>query len=143
MSHNRRLWTLEDPYLYRVTSHVTVAESPSFDEKSTRCGFRDFRFEKDAFRLNGQRIYLQGALILPHYPVGFRLPPREDYLRRDLLAWKAMGLNTCRIIWVGCAAATWMSSMNWESWSSRNTTVRSQWPTRRRCPADSTDPSRA
>ena len=96
-----RLWTLQDPYLYRVTSHVTVAESPSFDEKSTRCGFRDFRFEKDAFRLNGQRIYLQGALILPHYPVGFRLPPREDYLRRDLLAWKAMGLNTCRIIWGG------------------------------------------
>ena len=55
-----RLWTLEDPCLYRVTSHVTVAESLSFDEKSTRCGFRDFRFEKDAFRLNGQRIYLQG-----------------------------------------------------------------------------------
>jgi hypothetical protein len=99
-----RLWTLEDPFLYRVTSHVAVAGSPSFDEKSTRCGFRDFRFEKDAFRLNGQRIYLQGALTLPVYPVGFRLPPREDYLRRDVLAWKAMGLNTCRVIWGGLRA---------------------------------------
>ena len=99
-----RLWTLEDPFLYRVTSQVAVAGSPAFDEKSTRCGFRDFRFEKDAFRLNGQRIYLQGALTLPVYPVGFRVPPREDYLRRDVLAWKAMGLNTCRVIWGGLRA---------------------------------------
>jgi hypothetical protein len=99
-----RLWTLEDPFLYRVTSQVAVAGSPAFDEKSARCGFRDFRFEKDAFRLNGQRIYLQGALTLPAYPVGFRVPPREDYLRRDVLAWKALGLNTCRVIWGGLRA---------------------------------------
>ena len=55
-----RLWTLEDPFLYRVTSQAAVTDSTSFDERSTRCGFRDFRFEKDAFRLNGHRIYLQG-----------------------------------------------------------------------------------
>ena len=55
-----RLWTLEDPFLYRVTSQAAVTDSSSFDERSTRCGFRDFRFENDAFRLNGHRIYLQG-----------------------------------------------------------------------------------
>ena len=102
--NQHRLWQLEDPFLYRVTATVAVEGSPSFDEKSTRCGFRDFRYENDAFRLNGKRIYIQGALILPHYPVGFRLPPDEGYLRRDLVAAKAMGLNTIRIIWGGLRA---------------------------------------
>jgi hypothetical protein len=98
------LWNLEDPFLYRVTAEVAAANSPSFDERSTRCGFRDVRYESDAFRLNGRRLYLQGALILPHYPVGFRLSPHTDALRRDLQAYKAMGLNTCRIIWGGLRA---------------------------------------
>jgi len=101
---NHRLWSLEDPFLYRVTAAVAAGNSVSFDEKSTRCGFRDFRYENDAFRLNGKRIYLQGALILPHYPVGFILPPHADYLRRDLVAAKAMGLNTIRPIWGGLRA---------------------------------------
>lgn len=99
-----RLWELDDPFLYRVTVTAAAKDSESFDEKSTRCGFRDFRFENEAFRLNGKRIYLQGALILPHFPVGFRVPPESDFLRRDLVAAKAMGLNMIRIIWGGLRA---------------------------------------
>lgn len=99
-----RLWALDDPYLYRVSVLANVVGSPSFDERSTRCGFRDFRYENGSFQLNGKRIYLQGALMLPHYPVGFRVSPHEDYLRRDVVAWKAMGLNICRIIWGGLRA---------------------------------------
>ena len=99
-----RLWNLEDPFLYRVTVTASAEGSVSFDEKSTRCGFRDFRIENHAFRLNGKRIFLQGALILEHYPVGFNISPRPDYLRRDLVAAKAMGINTIRVIWGGLQA---------------------------------------
>ena len=99
-----RLWNLDDPFLYRVTVTAAAKDSESFDEKSTRFGFRDFRFENESFRLNGKRIYLQGALILPHFPVGFRVPPGTDYLRRDLVAAKAMGLNLIRVIWGGLRA---------------------------------------
>ena len=101
---NHRLWSLEDPFLYRVTAAVAAGNSASFDEKSTRCGFRDFRYENDAYRLNGKRIYLQGAANVVHYPVGFILPPHADYLRRDIVAAKAMGLNTLRFIWGGLRA---------------------------------------
>jgi hypothetical protein len=101
---NHRLWSLEDPFLYRVTAAVAAGSSVSFDEKSTRCGFRDFRYENDAFRLNGKRIYLQGAAVVVHYPVGFFLSPRADYFQRDLVAAKAMGLNTLRFIWGGLRA---------------------------------------
>jgi hypothetical protein len=99
-----RLWNLEDPFLYRITVNLAEQGSVSFDEKSTRCGFRDFRYENDAFRLNGKRIYLQGSLLMPTYPVGFVVPSRADYLRRDLVATKAMGLNTIRVIWGGLRA---------------------------------------
>jgi len=99
-----RLWSIDDPFLYRVSVLANVAGSPSIDERSTRCGFRDFRYENGSFQLNGKRIYLQGALMLPMYPVGFRVSPNEDYLRRDVVAWKAMGLNICRIIWGGLRA---------------------------------------
>ena len=99
-----RLWKLDDPFMYRVSVTAAANGSESFDETSTRFGFRDFRFENDAFRLNGKRISLQGALLLPHFPVGFRVPPGTDYLRRDLVAAKAMGLNMIRVIWGGLRA---------------------------------------
>lgn len=99
-----RLWSIDDPFLYRVSVLANVAGSPSIDERSTRCGFRDFRYVDGSYQLNGKRIYLQGALMLPMYPVGFRVAPNEDYVRRDVVAWKAMGLNICRIIWGGLRA---------------------------------------
>ena len=59
---NWKLWTLENPFLYRVSAQVAGPGTSSFDEQTTRCGFRDFRYENNAFRLNGKRVYLQGSL---------------------------------------------------------------------------------
>ncbi|MGA2256472.1 MAG: sugar-binding domain-containing protein, partial [Thermoguttaceae bacterium] len=56
---NPRLWDLSDPFLYRVTARISRPDSGLFDEQSVRCGFRDFRFEKGAFRLNSRRIFLR------------------------------------------------------------------------------------
>ena len=71
-----KLWTLENPCLYRVSAQVAGAGASSFDEQTTRSGFRDFRYENDAFRLNGKRVYLQGSLLLPTYPIGYSVMPR-------------------------------------------------------------------
>jgi hypothetical protein len=88
------LWNLNDPYLYRVTARVDT--STAFDELSTRCGFRDFRFADGAFRLNGKRIFLKGSFTGNMAPAGYRAPGDPDLLRRDLLNSKAMGMNTIR-----------------------------------------------
>ena len=74
------------------------AGSSSFDEQSTRCGFRDFRYENDAFRLNGKRVYLKGSLLLPIIRSASAVMPREDFLRRDMTSLKLMGLNTFRAL---------------------------------------------
>ena len=95
---NPRLWDLNDPFLYRVTARVQAAGSDAFDERSTRCGFRDFRFERGYFRLNGRRLFLRSSHTGADSPVGVRVPLDPDLLRRDLLNVKVMGFNTLRFI---------------------------------------------
>ena len=96
-----QLWSPESPTLYQITSEIGVKGSEFYDTRTTRIGFRDFRYENNAFRLNGERILLQGALILPHFPIGFRLPPDEKMMRQDVEAAKKLGLNMIRLIWGG------------------------------------------
>jgi hypothetical protein len=96
-----RLWDLNDPYLYRVTLRADNESVGSLDERSVRCGFREFRFENGCFRLNGRRIFLRSSHTCNHFPMGQRLPPDPDQARRDLLDVKVMGFNTIRFIWGG------------------------------------------
>lgn len=91
-----RLWELNDPYLYRVTAQVSADGGASFDEQSTRCGFRDFRLEKGAFRLNGKRLFVKCSHSGSEVPVGMNVPLDPDLHRRDLLNCKVMGMNMFR-----------------------------------------------
>ncbi|MCX6873141.1 MAG: glycoside hydrolase family 2 [Verrucomicrobia bacterium] len=90
-----RWWELNDPFLYRVTARL------GDDERSVRCGFRDFRFENGCFRLNDRRVFLRSTHTCNHFPVGLKLPPDPDMARRDLLDLKVMGFNMIRFIWGG------------------------------------------
>ena len=95
---NYRLWQLNDPYLYRVTVRAEIKGGESFDERSVRCGFRDFRYENGYFRFNGKRIRIKGALYTALcFPSAQSIPHDEDLLRRDVLNMKAFGFNAVRI----------------------------------------------
>lgn len=85
------LWSLGDPFLYRVTARVGA------DEVSERFGFRDFRFADGAFRLNGWRIFLRCSHTGNTVPAPeYRIPRDPELLRRDLLNSKVMGFNMIR-----------------------------------------------
>jgi len=101
---NHRLWRLSDPYLYCITARVQAEGTHAIDEHSVRCGFRDFRFENGYFRLNGKRVFLHGAMLLAHYPIGYTCPPDPDMMRRDVLHMKAVGINLCRFSFGGTLA---------------------------------------
>ncbi len=90
------LWDLNNPYLYRVTARVKILDGTGADEFSTRCGFRDFRFEHGYFRLNGRRIYLKSAHHCMDAPIGQRVPHDPDLFRRDMINMKTMGYNMVR-----------------------------------------------
>ena len=96
-------WDLNDPYLYRATARVTAGDDGAMNERAARFGFRDFRFEKGYFRLNGRRLFLRSSHTVNNFPVGLQFPEDPDFARRDLLNAKVMGFNMIRFI---CGGAT-------------------------------------
>ncbi len=94
---NHQLWSPEEPTLYRVTAGIQVGKSPSIDQQSVRCGFRDFRFENGYFRLNGKRVFLKGSIYIPDFPITYVFPHDPDLLRRDVSNLKKAGYNLVRI----------------------------------------------
>jgi hypothetical protein len=114
----QRLWSLEDPYLYRVTVSLSAGSvAPGSDgpvcrdEATVRIGFRDFRVERGFFRLNGKRVILKSTHTGNCTPVGQIIAPdtMPDLLRRDLLYAKASGYNAVRFI--AMAAHPWQLDM--------------------------------
>ncbi|MBI5819803.1 MAG: hypothetical protein HZA88_12535 [Verrucomicrobia bacterium] len=97
---NHRLWQLDDPCLYRLTTRLVMGSNADAHENVTRFGFRELRVEKGFFRLNGKRIFLKSSHTGNHCPVGAVLPPASapDLLRKDLLYMKSCGFNMVRFI---------------------------------------------
>ena len=96
---NFKLWNLNDPNLYSVTaSWKTKAANESADLLTATCGFRDFRFENRAFRLNGKRIYIKCSHSGSDSPITHRLPLDPDLYRKDIIFSKTMGFNMIRYI---------------------------------------------
>lgn len=95
MVSNPRLWSLEDPYLYRVISVVKSANKV-IDINTQKFGIRTLRFDAtEGLFLNGKHIKIQGTNNhQDHAGVGSALPDYLQYYRISLL--KNMGANACR-----------------------------------------------
>jgi len=92
---NPRLWSLDDPYLYRIVS-VVKSDNKIIDVIKERFGIRTIRFDaNDGFFLNGKRLKIQGTNNhQDHAGVGSAMPDYLQYYRIALL--KNMGVNACR-----------------------------------------------
>ncbi|MFM6953953.1 MAG: beta-galactosidase GalA, partial [Sphingobacteriaceae bacterium] len=92
---NPRLWSLEDPYLYRVVS-VIKQGNRVIDSLKQRMGIRTLRFDgKEGFFLNGKHVKIKGVNNhQDHAGVGSALPDYLQYYRVQLL--KDMGANAYR-----------------------------------------------
>ena len=94
-----RAWSLDDPFLYRVTARVSAATPvAAVHSHSVRCGFRDFRVVDGFFHLNGKRVFLRSTHTGNHLPFGQVTPPNHEFLRRDMIYAKASGFNMVRFI---------------------------------------------
>lgn len=92
---NPRLWSLNDPYLYRVVSVVKSGDI-IVDIVKQRFGIRTLRFDAgEGFFLNGEHVKIQGTCNHQDFEgVGTALPDYLQYYRVRLL--KNMGVNACR-----------------------------------------------
>lgn len=90
---NPRLWSPDDPYLYKV-EHIVKVEDKVTDVYTTTIGIRDIAFDAEkGFLLNGKPLKLKGVnLHQDHAGVGAAIPDA-------LQAWRIKQLKT-----IGCNA---------------------------------------
>jgi len=91
-----RLWSCDDPYLYRVNTLVLEGDEP-VDCVENPLGLRTFELRADqGFLLNGKPLMLVGTNRHQHYPyIGDAVP--KSLHCRDALQIKAVGFNVVRL----------------------------------------------
>jgi beta-galactosidase len=89
------LWSLENPYLYRLRTTVSVA-GLVVDQSVVNFGVRHLRFDADhGFFLNGKPVKIKGVCChQDHAGVGIAIPDRLQVWRMERL--KEMGCNAYR-----------------------------------------------
>lgn len=92
------LWSIEDPYLYRVVSSITDAvTNQQLDETINPLGFRWFQFDADkGFFLNGKSVKLIGASRHQDFK-GLGNALSDEMHVHDVELLKQMGGNFLRI----------------------------------------------
>ena len=90
-----RLWSVDDPYIYKVSTEIWV-DGQCVDEYSTTTGFREIRFDASkGFFLNGKSMKING--VCEHHDLGcLGAAIYEDALHRKLVILKQMGVNAIR-----------------------------------------------
>jgi len=91
---NPRLWTLDDPYLYRIVSLVQQ-NGKTVDSINNRFGIRTIEIKPNGIFLNGTHVKIKGTNNhQDHAGVGSALPDYLQYYRIRLL--KNLGCNAIR-----------------------------------------------
>ncbi len=91
---NARLWSLDDPYLYRAVT-VIKQNGRTIDSVQQRFGIRNIEIKPYGVFLNGRQVRIQGVCChQDHAGLGSALPDYLQYYRVALL--KNMGVNAYR-----------------------------------------------
>jgi beta-galactosidase len=89
--HQLKLWSVESPTLY--TLEVQIDGVHAYE---TTFGIRTIKVTKDAFYLNGQKMFLRGLNRHQSYPyVGYAMPKRAQYEDAEILKHQ-LGVNIVR-----------------------------------------------
>ncbi|WP_240930797.1 glycoside hydrolase family 2 protein [Isoptericola sp. BMS4] len=89
-----RLWSPEDPHLYRVA--IRVGEGDGVDEVVACTGLRRFEARGEKLYLNGERCYVRGVLDQGYWPRTGLTAPDQESLVADLDHASALGYNLVR-----------------------------------------------
>ena len=92
---NPKLWSLENPTIYRVVSKVLI-NGNNVDVKETPFGIRTFKFTIDkGFFLNGRHVNIKGVCL--HHDLGsLGSAVHKRAIERELEIMKNMGCNSVR-----------------------------------------------
>jgi beta-galactosidase len=92
---NPKLWSNENPYLYRLLLTLKDGNGKVLDIRTTRVGLRDIKIENGVFKVNGVPIKIKGVNRHEAHPDTGRTLTR-DQMREDALIMKRFNINTVR-----------------------------------------------
>ncbi|MBP1807089.1 glycoside hydrolase family 2 protein [Rubellimicrobium aerolatum] len=90
-------WSPDHPALYTFRATLRDEGGHDIDRREDTFGFRHIETRDGAIHLNGQPLYLRGALDQDYYPDGFGTPPSLEMLEDQARKAKALGLNCLRV----------------------------------------------
>ncbi len=88
-------WSPAHPHLYQLNVCVT-RDGRVVDEARETFGFRTIEARDGKFFLNGEPLYLRGALDQDYYPDTICTPPSTEFLEDQFRKAKQLGLNCLR-----------------------------------------------
>ncbi|WP_181163701.1 glycoside hydrolase family 2 protein [Pontibacter mangrovi] len=92
---NPKLWSPDAPYLYTLDVEL-LQDGKVLDRQRIKTGIKSFRFAKDGFYLNGEKLFLRGTNRHQEYPyLGYALSDNANY--RDAWKIKEAGFNFVRL----------------------------------------------
>ena len=92
--HDIHLWSVDDPYLYKVYTSV-ISDGVEVDTYESPLGFRWAEYKNDGFYLNGEKLVLDGANAHQDH-AGFADAVSNEGLYRDVAMIKECGMNFIR-----------------------------------------------
>jgi len=94
--HHPRLWSAEDPYLYKLVFTVNNPQGEVVEARSQHIGFRHIEInEKSELLINGKSIKIMGVNRHDHHPIRGKALTRED-MRKDVELLKQFNFNAVR-----------------------------------------------
>ena len=99
---NPQLWSPETPHLYDVQVELLPADGSAGDSATTYFGMRTVSRgawdgkDYEYITLNGEPVYLRGALDQAFHPDGLHSYPTDEIIRGDIQLAKDLGLNLLR-----------------------------------------------
>jgi hypothetical protein len=88
-------WSPDSPYLYQAQVDI-LHDHQVMDSVTKPFGFRTIETRGGRFYLNGELLYLRGALDQDYYPDTIATPPSTHFLESQLWRAKELGLNCLR-----------------------------------------------
>ena len=91
-----KMWSLDQPELYKIELELVV-DNEVKDIQEKTFGFRTIQTRDGKILLNGEPIYLRGALDQDYYPGSICTPPSREFVEDEMRKAKLLGLNCLRI----------------------------------------------
>jgi hypothetical protein len=90
-----RPWSPDSPNVYKLCIELWI-DGTIVDVVTETFGFRTIEARDGKLFLNGEPLYLRGALDQDYYPAGIATPPSTAFLKDQVRKAKALGLNCLR-----------------------------------------------